>query len=126
MSIFSYVITHDTGFAPNPFGGVLTLATCKPKIRRVAKPRDWVVGTGSCRSVVSGRVVFVAQIAEKLRIEDYGDDDHFACKRPVASRESWRRHGDNIYQRRDSEWRQLRNPHHTPEDMKLDLSGRFV
>src|SRR2546427_11595938 len=99
MSIFSYVITHDTGFAPNPFGGVLTLATCKPKIRRVAKPRGWVVGTGSCRSVVSGRVVFGAQIAEKLRIEDYGDADHFACKGPGASREAWRRPGGNTYGR---------------------------
>ncbi|QLL16527.1 hypothetical protein [Pseudomonas chlororaphis] len=23
--IYGYVITHDTGFAPNPYGGVLTL-----------------------------------------------------------------------------------------------------
>ena len=36
MEIFSYVITHDSGFAPNPFGGFLTLATCKPKIRKSA------------------------------------------------------------------------------------------
>ncbi|WP_347927045.1 hypothetical protein [Pseudomonas helvetica] len=35
--IYSYVITHDHGFAPNPHGGVLTLATCKPVIRRTAE-----------------------------------------------------------------------------------------
>ena len=31
---YSYIITRDYGFAPNPFGGVCTLATCKPKIRK--------------------------------------------------------------------------------------------
>ena len=31
-------MTHDTGFAPNPFFDVLTLATCKPGIRRVSRP----------------------------------------------------------------------------------------
>jgi hypothetical protein len=26
MEILSYVIMHDSGFAPNPFGGILSLA----------------------------------------------------------------------------------------------------
>lgn len=30
---FCYVIPYDTGFAPNPFHGLCTLATCKPQIR---------------------------------------------------------------------------------------------
>ena len=29
MRLFAYKMTHDTGFAPNPFWGYLTLATCK-------------------------------------------------------------------------------------------------
>lgn len=28
---YSYVVARDFGFAPNPFNGFLTLATCKPK-----------------------------------------------------------------------------------------------
>jgi hypothetical protein len=42
-------VARDYGFAPNPFFGVCTLATCKPKIRKAAAIGDWVVGTGSSR-----------------------------------------------------------------------------
>ena len=31
MRLHSYVVARDYGFAPNPFLGVCTLATCKPK-----------------------------------------------------------------------------------------------
>ena len=47
MRLFSYVVARDYGFAPNPFFGVCTLATCKPIVRRVAAIGDWIVGTGS-------------------------------------------------------------------------------
>ena len=45
--LYSYVITRDYGFAPNPFGGICTLATCKPGIRNHAK-----VGYCRCISIV--------------------------------------------------------------------------
>jgi len=32
--LYSYRMSYDEGFAPNPYFGVLTLATCKPAIRR--------------------------------------------------------------------------------------------
>jgi len=44
MSVFSYVVKNDGGFAPNPFHGSCTLACCKPKIRNVASAGDIVVG----------------------------------------------------------------------------------
>ena len=44
IRLFSYKMTHDTGFAPNPFGGFMTLATCKPKIRECKKIGDWIAG----------------------------------------------------------------------------------
>ena len=44
MRVFSYVVMHDSGFAPNPFHGHCTLACCKPKIRSQAKAGDIVVG----------------------------------------------------------------------------------
>lgn len=34
MILYSYRMSYDEGFAPNPYFGVLTLATCKPAIRR--------------------------------------------------------------------------------------------
>lgn len=40
MKLFSYIVTHDAGFAPNPFWGYCTLACCKPAIRRTANVGD--------------------------------------------------------------------------------------
>jgi hypothetical protein len=64
MSLVSYKMTHDSGFAPNPFHGYLTLATCKPGIRRSGSRRvgDWIAGFTSaalCGDAV-GRNVLVA------------------------------------------------------------------
>jgi hypothetical protein len=48
-NVYVYVVDRDFGFAPNPFYGVLTLATCKPRIRSVASMGDWVIGVGGAR-----------------------------------------------------------------------------
>lgn len=49
MNCFRYKIEHDYGFAPNPFHGTLSLATCKGPIRqnKNLKVGDWIVGFGS-------------------------------------------------------------------------------
>jgi len=125
--LFSYVITHDTGFAPNPYGGVLTLATCKPKIRAVAKIGDWLMGTGSAAAVGNGRVVYAGQVSEILPIARYGEDARFEMKRPCPGKEQWNLLGDNIYLTQpDGTWKQRRNPFHQSKDMERDLSGLNV
>jgi hypothetical protein len=43
IRIYRYVLMHDTGMAPNPRGGLVTLGTCKPEIRKRAREGDWVV-----------------------------------------------------------------------------------
>ena len=42
--IYRYILTHNTGMAPCPENGMITLGTCKPVIRRVARAGDWVLG----------------------------------------------------------------------------------
>ena len=42
--LYSYKMSHDNRFAPNPLFGVLTLATCKPQLRKNAKVGDWIAG----------------------------------------------------------------------------------
>jgi Nucleotide modification associated domain 2 len=126
-SIYSYVLTHDTGFAPNPYGGPLTLATCKPGIRRCASPGDWLFGTGSVRGVGSSRLVYAALVAEVVPIAQYGADSRFESKIPRISGEEWERHGDNIYTVAvDGSWMQRRNIHHDRRYMRVDLSGENV
>lgn len=41
---YSYVVARDYGFAPNPFNGILTLAACKPVIRKGADVGSFVIG----------------------------------------------------------------------------------
>jgi hypothetical protein len=48
--IYSYVVRYDSGFAPNPFYGYCTLATCKPDIRRGAEVGDLVAAATTVTS----------------------------------------------------------------------------
>ena len=126
MHIFSYVITHDSGFAPNPFCGFLTLATCKPQIRKQARVGDFIVGTGSAATVGNHTLVYATQITQVIPIEDYGTQPQYEIKRPSVHGDWWRKHRDNIYFKAHDEWKQRRNIHHSKDDMDHDLSGRNV
>jgi hypothetical protein len=65
MRYFSYVVARDYGFAPNPFLGICTLATCKPDIRKAAGVGDWIFGTGSAKWKLTGHLVFAMNVTEK-------------------------------------------------------------
>jgi hypothetical protein len=72
--LFTYTIPVDDGAAPNPFNGMCSLAICKPGIRRVAKPDDWVAGLGSKNAPsgdLSGRLVYAMRVEEVLSLRDY-------------------------------------------------------
>jgi len=136
MVLYSYVIVRDFGFAPNPFFGYCTLATCKPDIRRSAQIGDWVIGTGSAAkdSKFKNRLVYAMCVKEKLSYDNYWNDARFFNKRPVmnGSRMQW--YGDNIYHIDSSTGKFIQvNSHHSLKDglinmnnYKRDLSGKFV
>ncbi|ROL92383.1 hypothetical protein BK636_02520 [Pseudomonas chlororaphis] len=125
--IYGYVITHDTGFAPNPYGGVLTLATCKPVIRRTAKMGDWLVGTGSASRGLRGKLVYAAKIDKVLTLEEYGRDPQYVLKRPSASGDDASRQGDNLYFKdEEGDWFQRESDRHDCSHMDRDLSGKNV
>jgi len=74
VSLYSYTIPIDDGAAPNPFGGMCTLAICKPVIRRTASEGDWIVGLGSVNAPsgnLSGHVVYAMEVSEILTLERY-------------------------------------------------------
>ncbi|MDT8896056.1 hypothetical protein RSO41_15510 [Halomonas sp. I1] len=114
MRIYSYVIPRDYGFAPNPFYGYCTLATCKPDIRRLASIGDVVVGTGGVPNV--NKIVYFMQVSEIVSFDQYWDDTRFLKKRPRFNAGVKQAYGDNIYHRGDDGgWIQERS-HHTHED----------
>ncbi|OIP53335.1 MAG: hypothetical protein AUK31_01690 [Fibrobacteres bacterium CG2_30_45_31] len=99
MVLFSYIITRDYGFAPNPFPPYCTLATCKPFIREHANSGDWILGFGSAAKggSMKGRLVYAMQVQGKLTFDQYWNDSRFFYKRPVMNGSKKQRYGDNIY-----------------------------
>lgn len=113
--MFSYVVARDYGFAPNPFHGYCTLATCKPDIRRDAQVGDLVVGLGSATKGVQGHLVYVMIVTETMTFSEYWNDQRFQCKRPSFSGNLKQAYGDNIYTQRNGGWFQA-NSHHSFAD----------
>lgn len=114
MKLFSYVVARDYGFAPNPFFGVCTLATCKPRIRAVAEAGDWVIGTGSEQR--RGYLVYAMRVAYAITFDEYWRDAAYRSKRPNL-RGSWKQaYGDNIYCRNGVRGWHQHDSHHSHAD----------
>ena len=97
--LFSYIVTRDFGFAPNPFPPYCTLATCKPVIRSHAKIDDWVLGVGSAaqNSTMNHRLIYAMQVQEILTYDEYWNDERFYYKRAVMNGSKRQNYGDNFY-----------------------------
>lgn len=134
MAIYSYIITRDYGFAPNPFYGVCSLATCKPGIRRNAEVGDWILGFGSNnkKSKYRKKLIFAMKVEEKITMDSYWEDARFRCKRPVPNGSLKQNYGDNIYYKVKGEWVQ-EDSHHSLENGEInklnldkDTGGLYV
>jgi len=103
--LYSYVVEHDTGYAPSPYFGVCTLCRCKfrkergkPRNVELAEEGDWIVGTGGAdtrKSAGHGKLVYVMRVDEKLPRAEYYACPRFAAKRRVGTGPYQQRRGDN-------------------------------
>jgi len=107
VNVYSYVVEHDTGKAPNPYFGFCTLCRCKfrkcdtsrKNIVELAEPKkkNWVIGTGGAnlrKSAGHGKLVFAMQVDEKLTREEYYNKLKFKKKKPGTCTDE-QKHGDN-------------------------------
>lgn len=136
--IFSYIVTHDTGFAPNPFWGQCSLACCKPTIRRsIGKHWDpsqnyWIVGISPKR--LGNELIYIMRVDHCMGFTEYYENH--PQKRPDFSKRQEYTCGDNIYKPDNGGYKQLRSCHslHPFRDswsvntnaMKHDLGGKYV
>lgn len=120
MAVYIYVVARDFGFAPNPFHGVCTLATCKPIVRRMAKVDDWVFGMGGGKLDAVNRCIFAMQVTEALSFNEYWADPRFKDKKPVRNGSRTMMLGDNIYHQTNEGWQQL-DSHHSRPDGSPDI-----
>lgn len=112
VRLFSYVVQHDLGHAPNPFHGYCTLAHCKfgkgrKNIVDLAKKDDWIVGTGGADMKVSaghGRLIYAMKVSEILSLKEYFDDERFAPKKVASARNPL---PDNLYRDRENKTRRI-------------------
>jgi hypothetical protein len=135
--LFSYKMTYDTGFAPNPFHRFLTLANCMPGIRRTKHIGDWVAGFTSKElnkksnryPVDIERLIFLMRIDEIVSYEKYWNDDQYEVKKcQYGSTNIELRVGDNIYKPIDKvdDFNQQKNHYHQKSDQAKDVSGKNV
>lgn len=114
--IYIYVVDRDLGFAPNPFNGFCSLATCKPDIRNTARIGDWIFGVGGRRLKATGRCVFAMKVSKKVTFNEYWQNPDYKDKRPVRNGSKKMMLGDNIYsQNENGEWEQAHSHHSLPD-----------
>lgn len=115
--VYIYVVDRDFGFAPNPFHGCCTLATCKPIIRKKAEVGDWIVGMGGARLKATGHCIFAMEVTQKITFNDYWVSPTFRDKKPVRNGSKKMMVGDNIYYRnpKNNEWSQSDSHHSNPD-----------
>ncbi len=124
MKLSAYIVRHDVGFSPNAFGGLCTLACCKPAIRRNAERGDIVVGTGSAKNDLSRRLVYAMKVQSLLSFDEYWT--RYPSKRPSQASQI-KALGDNIWHRGlDGRWICAPGAVHDEGHRTRDLRGRQV
>lgn len=98
MKMKVYRQTYDFGFAPNPFFGFCSLATCRGDFRRTMNVGDWLMGQGGSELKWDGKVIFLMLIEKKVSFEEYWHNPIYNDKKPNlwGSIKQW--YGDNIYE----------------------------
>lgn len=142
MVVYTYVIEHDFGLAPNPFGKYCTLAVCKPKIRKSSKLKigDWVLGTGSKalekstgKKGLLSKLIYAMQVTERITFNEYWSDPRFQYKKPRMNGSRVTMFGDNFYHTDENGiWKQEDSAHSMQDGtcnhghLKKDISGLNV
>ncbi|HEY3294099.1 MAG TPA: hypothetical protein VGL38_01535 [bacterium] len=133
-TLFTYRIVHDKGFAPNPYWGAMTLATCKPKIRLAAEVGDWIAAMGwkdTSRGVdLTLKVIFAMRVSEKLTLAEYADRARTQLKGkiPDMKHADERRHaGDAIFDFSSGRCIERPSLHSGSTDaLRKDREGKYV
>ena len=140
-NVYVYAVSYDLGFAPNPFGGLCSLACCKPKIREKAVVGEWIIGLTGVKIKPAMRCIFAMIVTSSISFDEYWAHPSFTTRRPVRNGTSKKQVGDNIYHRDEatSPWVQEDSVHsqvdgtqcplNTAHDTRINrvlLSDKFV
>lgn len=76
--LYVYKLVADNGGAPCVWQGLLSLALCKPQIRKSAKEKDVIFGFGG--KDYCERLIYVAEITRKPNVGEYYRQKEFAAR----------------------------------------------
>ena len=109
--IYCYILAIDDGVAPCVDNGVLTLAICKPAIRRTAIEGDWIIGISPKED--GHKLCYGVQVTSVIPGQRY------------YMQEVFRKRGDSIYSFDGTRFNLRKHPKvHNEEEEKRDL-GKF-
>jgi hypothetical protein len=124
--LYTYVMQHDTGLAPNPFWGICTLAVCTPNHQGSRATRgDWIAGVSDKRH--GYKLIYMMEVDERIRMDDYFHDERFATKKPILDGTAQQRCGDNFYSLDAAgQWTQHPNLYHDRACLAQDTKHPWV
>lgn len=112
-NVYVYKLTTDNGGAPCVQGSLLSLAICKPMIRKKAKEGSLIFGFGAKN--YGERLIYIARVTQKLSPGDY------------YQKEEYRKRRDCIYHAVDgkAELRRSARFHSNGMELKKDVGEHF-
>ncbi len=111
VRIYYYILAVDDGFAPCVDNGILSLAICKPAIRRTADQGDWIIGISPKED--EHKLVYAANVTRTIPGQKY------------YTQETFRQRGDRIYSFDGTRFTlRKRRKVHKEADRKRDV-GKF-
>lgn len=123
VRVHTYVIATDAGSAPNYDWPFVTLAVCKPRIRKKAEIGELILAFAGkqVNPIEPHGVVWAGIVSEKMSFADYWNDRRFAGKRPDRSK-----HPDNFYRPGNGGLQWVANDVHDADATNHDTGGKFV
>lgn len=123
MKLLKYVMTSDSGLAPNPYFDICSLALCTPNhMNARISPGDWIIGH-SCRAT-GNRLIYAMRVTKVLTMPDYFLN--YPEKRPDPDGDAIVRAGDNFYDNSSGKWRRLPSACHNEVDAFVQDQDRPV
>ena len=111
--MFVYKLVVDNGGAPCVFRNLLSLAICKPKIRKSAQKGSLIFGFGGKR--YDERLIYIARVTDKLEGREYYQRRKYA-RRPDCV---YRIEGDGAVRKASARY------HAKSDERKKDVSFHF-
>lgn len=123
MKLLKYVMTRDSGLAPNPYFGTCSLALCTPNhMNAQLELGDWVVAHSS--KDTGQRLVYAMRLTRILGMSDYFA--YFPNKRPDPYGSREQQCGDNLYYRDGGRWARLPSAEHNSVECFMQDQNRRV